>query len=248
MKRMQRIAFQATIICLVLLVLPSAAQAIPPLPSSFYGTVKVNNKNVADGTLVEALINDIVVAHGYTQTYQGDSVYTLDIPGDDGSTTAIEGGKEGFQVSFNVEGVTANETGYWHTGTNVMLNLTVDSLTALNTPQPTPTHIATQTPISLVYATDLPTRTSTVVVNNDQTQTSPQQTLSNATVQITAIISSTQSVPNGSIPTSVSTTGTRVVPGNDGPNLTLVMILMAALLLAIVLLVIEIIRQRNKPE
>jgi hypothetical protein len=233
-KRMQRFTFQAIIICLALLVTPIAVQAIPPLPSSIYGTVKVNNANVVDGTLVEALINGQVVAHGFTETYQGDSVYTLDVPGDDGSTAAVEGGKEGDKITFRVGGVMASETGVWHGATNVMLNLTITSGTTLNTPQPTPTPVATQTPIIISYVTDLPTLTSTVAVMITQTHTAPEQTLSSA--MITPSISSSDP--------AISVTG--ATSGNAGPNLVLIVILMAGLALAIVLLAFEIIRQRNK--
>jgi hypothetical protein len=233
-KRMQRFAVQTIIICLALLVTPVTALAIPPLPSSIYGTVKVNNANVADGTLVEALINDQVVASGYTQTYQGDSVYTLDVPGDDGSTTAIEGGKEGDKISFKVGGVLANETGVWHGATNVMLNLTITSGTPLNTPQPTPTHVATQTPIIISYVTNVPKLTSTVEVISAQTQTASEQSLASA--MITPSISSSDP--------GIAVTGSS--SERAGPNLIFIVILMAGIVLAIVLLAFEIIRQRNK--
>ena len=57
--------------------------AFPSLPSSFYGTVKVNDANVPDGTLVQALINGKMIIENQTQTYQGDLLYSLDIPGHD---------------------------------------------------------------------------------------------------------------------------------------------------------------------
>ena len=44
----------------------------------------MNNLPVIDGTAVQAIIADQVVASGSTQTYQGNSFYALDIPSDDG--------------------------------------------------------------------------------------------------------------------------------------------------------------------
>ncbi len=112
-------------ISLVSLAATSRVLAFPPLPSSFYGTVKVNGENVPDGTLVRALIDGQVYAEVKSQTYQGDSVYTLDIPGDDSSTAVVEGGHEGDTVVFNVGGATTDQTGSWKSGTNIKLNLSI---------------------------------------------------------------------------------------------------------------------------
>jgi hypothetical protein len=98
--------------------------AFPPLPSSFYGTVKVNGANVADGTVVSARINGIQYASTNTFTYSGTSVYSLDIPGDDLSTSGvIEGGVENDTIVFFIGSLQASPTGTWHGGTNISLNL-----------------------------------------------------------------------------------------------------------------------------
>lgn len=154
-------------------VIPAKA-LIPPLPSSFYGTVKVNGENVADGTVVRALINGQVYSTGYTQTYQGDSVYSLDVPGDDSSTTEIEGGKEGDIVQFDIAGVLAVETGTWKSATNTSVNLTASSAAPLNTPQATPTPVPTQTPIKL--PTKLPTATRSAASSSTETVSEPTST------------------------------------------------------------------------
>jgi len=150
-------------VCLISLFIVSPALAIPPLPSSFYGTVKVNGENVADGTVIKALINGQVFGTGYTQTYQGDSVYSLDVPGDDSSSTALEGGKHGDVIQFEIAGVLAVETGTWTSATNVNVNLTTSVTALLNTPQATPTPVPTQTPIKLPKTKKAPTSTSSVV-------------------------------------------------------------------------------------
>ena len=124
-----------------------ALALIPPLPSSFYGTVKVNGENITDGTTVKALINGQVYATGYTQTYEGNSVYSLDVPGDDSSTTTIEGGRDNDTIQFMIGEAPASETGIWKSATNGNVNLTATVAAPLNTPQATPTPVPTQTPI-----------------------------------------------------------------------------------------------------
>jgi hypothetical protein len=122
------------IVISALLMTITTASAVPPLPSSFYGTVKVNGENVAVGVSVTATINGVQYAYAATQLYQGDTVYTLDVPGDDLGTTIIEGGVSGDTVVFKVNGITALETGTWQSGTNIKLNLTIDSLPMLYLP------------------------------------------------------------------------------------------------------------------
>jgi hypothetical protein len=121
--------------------------AFPPLPSSLYGEVKVNGQNVPDGTLVRALIAGKVYATTSTQTYEGSSVYRMDVPGDEADTTAIEGGKEGDTIQFEVDGVIANETGVWHSGTHVNQSLTVNAFSPEKSPLPATATAGTQTVI-----------------------------------------------------------------------------------------------------
>jgi len=121
--------------------------AIPPLPSSFYGRIQVNADNVPDGTLVRAMIDGQVCARGHTQTYQGHSVYSLDVPGDDPETPVRDGGREGDVIQFEIGGVPADQTGVWHGGTNVELDLSAESTGSLTAPQATPSPVPTQTPI-----------------------------------------------------------------------------------------------------
>lgn len=237
------------VICLTMLIPTMRVQAIPPLPSSIYGTVKVNGTNVPDGTMVEAVIGGQVVAVAYTQTYKGDSVYSIDIPGDDPATSVIEGGTEGASIDFNVGGVLANEEGTWHGATNVQVNLTLNSIAVLNTPQSTPTQIATQTPIILNYATDLP-----VMVTDDSSATPViESPLSGSTIQpndqensipanVVGVPSTAAGIPLGNQANSGTT--------RKGLSLDLILIsvLMVILFVAIILLVIELIRQRKSKD
>jgi hypothetical protein len=101
--------------------------ASPPLPSSFYGTVKVNGTNVPDGTLIKALINGQAYAEKQTQTIQGDSMYVLNISGDDPETTVVEGGRDGDTIVFSIGGTQAAQTGLWKSGTNIKVSLTAST-------------------------------------------------------------------------------------------------------------------------
>jgi hypothetical protein len=118
-------------------------QAFPPIPSSFFGTVKVDGGNVPDGILIKALINGQAYAVAKTQTYQGDSVYSLDVLGDDSSTTIIEGGHDGDTIVFTIGEEVAEQTGKWKGGTNINLNLSASTMQTKNTTTPTIVQTAT---------------------------------------------------------------------------------------------------------
>jgi hypothetical protein len=148
--------------------------AFPPLPSSFYGTVKVNGANVLDGTVIKALINGNVYAQTQTLTYQGDSVYALDVQGDDSSTTTIEGGKDGDSIVFTIGELTADQTGTWKSGTNINLNLGATTNATKPTPQNTPTSMPTQAVGTVALQdTPVPTITQAVTISVEQTVVLP---------------------------------------------------------------------------
>jgi hypothetical protein len=128
------------------------ALAIPPLPSSFWGTVKVNNANVPDGTLVQALIAGQLYAEGFTQVHQGESFFTLDVLGDDTGTTVLDGGREGDAIQFKIGGISADQTAVWHGGTNLRLDLTAASSEPLIAPPAIPTAVPTQTAMLMQVA------------------------------------------------------------------------------------------------
>ncbi len=118
------------LICILALTLVLAvvsaqpALAFPPLPSSFFGTVKINGANVPLGTVVSARINGVQYASTTVQLYQGNTVYSLDVPGEDTDVPGIQGGSEGNTIVFFIGSIQANQTGIWHSGTNTNLNLT----------------------------------------------------------------------------------------------------------------------------
>jgi hypothetical protein len=180
MKRLMKYSFLVLLVCLLNLFFTNPASAVPTLPSSFYGTVKFNNSNVPLGTQVQALINGQVIAEGSTQIYQGGSVYALDVPGDDTDTAAMDGGREGDLIQFKLGGILAAQSGLWHTGTNVQLDLTVSSSAPLATPMATLTPVPTQTPIPTRQPTRiLPTLppASPTPVNTIQSSPVPSATI-----------------------------------------------------------------------
>jgi hypothetical protein len=105
----------------------SVSQALaepPPLPSSFYGTVKVDGKNLPAGTIISAWIDGVSFGvPAVVQTYQGDTVYSLDVPGDEKDTTLIEGGVAGDVIQFRIGDQLAAQHGAWQSGTNAPLDL-----------------------------------------------------------------------------------------------------------------------------
>ena len=97
----------------------------PPMPSSFYGTVKSNGSNVPLSTQVSAWINGVKYAETSVIEFNGDTVYNLDIPGDILATPEIEGGKPGELVTFSINSDFAAQKGTWQSGTNTELNLSI---------------------------------------------------------------------------------------------------------------------------
>ncbi len=99
--------------------------APPPLPASFYGTVKSSGENVPIGTQVSARINGVQYAVSPYTVFNGETVYSLNVPGDDPETPGIiEGGVSGDTIVFFVGSIQAAQTAIWQGGINVNLNLT----------------------------------------------------------------------------------------------------------------------------
>lgn len=157
----QRIITTGLITLMLMLCSLSPAAGFPSLPSSFYGTVKQGGENIPNGTLVEAIIDGKALTYALSENYQGQSVYSLDIPGDDGATEKIEGGTPGQTVQFRVGGVLADQTAEWTSGVNRNLDLILDAGKELAPALPTYTPVPSQTPIPQVTSTPNPTRPPT---------------------------------------------------------------------------------------
>ena len=104
-------------------------------PCRFYGTVQVNGAYVPDGTLITAWVEGDVTWVSASFTYTGsttESVYVLDVPGDDPLTTEKDGGVENDVVSFSVKygGIDLPAgSGVWHMGTWQQVNLQAQTQT-----------------------------------------------------------------------------------------------------------------------
>lgn len=114
--------FAGIILSLVLIICQIVpAQAVPPIPSSFWGTVTINGENAPAGTEITARIDGIVRANTTVKFYNGESIYSLDVPGEDGPPG--DSGDEQMIV-FYIGNHPAAQTAVWQSGKNVELNLT----------------------------------------------------------------------------------------------------------------------------
>lgn len=223
----------SVLICLISLFMTIPVMAVPALPSSFYGTLKVNGENVPDGTLVQALINDQVVAQAYTQTYQADSVYALDVPGDDTDTSVQDGGRENDTIKFEIGGALADQTGTWNSGTNVNLNLTAAVVGGIAAAQATPSPIPTQTTIVLIQ------RSPTPIPSTQPTLTSFAQPTLKATPLSQS--SATSGPLNQSSPTSISP----INSGNGASNTTSALAVVGIVIVAAGSAIFALLRRMN---
>jgi hypothetical protein len=124
MRRLLRIS-ALWMVCLLSLFRAAPVLAVPPLPSSFYGMVKLWGSNVPVDTALSVRINGVSYAATTVTMYNGDTVYSLGVPGDDPGTPAIiEGGVVGDTVEFYIGGFKADQIAPWQSGSNAQLNLT----------------------------------------------------------------------------------------------------------------------------
>jgi hypothetical protein len=106
----------------------------PPLPASFFGEIHLSPNPPLPGTAIEARIPTLTGAIAATVVRQEGTtlVYSLDVPGDNPSTPAIEGAAEGDMVTFSIGGINV-AVAPWHSGTNTRLDFT-----SWNVPPPLP--------------------------------------------------------------------------------------------------------------
>lgn len=114
MKKVKTFGVSLAVLMLFVINLAMVGAQGEPIPHSFYGTVQLNGADVEDGTLISAWINGEKKAEVPSQTFNGDSVYSMSVPD----------GPEEATIEFRVDGNTANETATWQEGGNVELNLT----------------------------------------------------------------------------------------------------------------------------
>jgi uncharacterized repeat protein (TIGR02543 family) len=108
--------------------------AVPPPPHTIYGTVKQDGANVPSGTVVSAWIGGVQYRSTATILNGGESVYALDVPGDDTDTPTIkEGGGNGEIISFMVGSDWAPQTVAFSSGSTTNLNLALTTQYTLTT-------------------------------------------------------------------------------------------------------------------
>ena len=181
MSRLVKVSLNILLVCLISMARAGQVKAVPPLPSSFYGTVQVNGQDTPDGTLVRALIDGQMFASGATQTFEGKSVYFLDIPGDDTGTDLKDGGLDQETIQFEVGGALADQEGTWISGTNVALNLTVTMTALVEEKSPNPTRIeqpaaSDSESVSIQPGLTTPTQSTTASPSNTEPAYAPPQT------------------------------------------------------------------------
>lgn len=134
-RRLVKVAPVGLLLLLATLLLAVVVEARPPLPFSPYGTVKVNDENVAEGTAVGAWCGGVQYAEAGSMVFEGDSVYFMDVPGDDSETPAKDGCVQGEVVTFTITigqmVLDVEQDAEWAEGTDLELNLTAFQ------PQPT---------------------------------------------------------------------------------------------------------------
>ena len=136
------------ILCLALLLMCFDMVAAYPITIEFLWNVTVNGDNpCGNGNTSKNLRTRSWLS--LNQSCTKGNLFFNDIPGDDASTSQVEGGVEGDVIHFIVGGLMANETGKWQSGTYIELNLTVTSESTAEPPQPTRTPLPSQTPIKL---------------------------------------------------------------------------------------------------
>ncbi len=107
---------------------PLRAAAPPALPSSFWGSVALDGRPLPAGTMVTALVDDLAAGQASVRLASGQAMYTLNTPGDDPSTAAVEGGSAGSIVTFAVDGFLYPQQAPWASGTSTRLDLAASTV------------------------------------------------------------------------------------------------------------------------
>lgn len=114
-----RVVVLLAVVALLLFPAMALAQEPPERPCRFYGTVTVNGAQVADDTLITAMIGGVAVGNATTPYLAGPSTYSVLIEQPEGADY------DGATVTFQIGGLTATQTGTWEAGKNEELNLSV---------------------------------------------------------------------------------------------------------------------------
>jgi hypothetical protein len=132
----------ATLICSILIIgyfrggeaAIQSPSAPPIIPDQVYGLVRVNNIYVPAGTLVSAWCGGTKYAEKATVDDNGETWYSLDIPGDEPLTPAKEGCSSGETISFKIASDIADQQKAWAEGNSTQLDLSLTNLILIYIP------------------------------------------------------------------------------------------------------------------
>jgi len=103
-----------------------AAPLAPPAPAHYAGTVSYYGAPAPFGMIVSAHVGAAQIAMAPVVSGEGGThVYSINVPGDDPATGAIEGPAEGERVRFRVHGVPADNIEFFNAAEDLTVNLEV---------------------------------------------------------------------------------------------------------------------------
>jgi uncharacterized repeat protein (TIGR01451 family) len=94
------------------------------VPFSPYGKVRVNGANVPTDVLIAAWCDGVKYAQTEPETYEAESWYALDVPGEDDEEPGKDGCYVGETVTFTIDGLDADQSAPWASGQSYQLDLT----------------------------------------------------------------------------------------------------------------------------
>ena len=118
-----RIAAISLVLALLIPTFLYAHAFVQPQPSSYYGTVHIDDTRAASGTVITAWIDHTRYAQTVATLNVDQAIYNLDVPADDPATPLKEGGVPNDIVQFRIGSTLARETGIWFSDTNTNVNL-----------------------------------------------------------------------------------------------------------------------------
>lgn len=126
MFNLRKITSSVLIAIVLLLPIAQTALAVPQMPCNFWGTATYEDgTDVPIGATVTVLYNGTPVANTTVIEFNNAAYYDLEIDIDDPDTPAVEGVPAGATVTFQIDGVDANETATCQSGASTQLGLTI---------------------------------------------------------------------------------------------------------------------------
>jgi hypothetical protein len=108
----------------LLLASATTLAAPPPLPATFYGTAYLDGAPVPAGTAITAWIDGVQYAATSAFAEGAERVYRMEVPADDPATPAIDGGRPGDTIIFQIAGYEADQSAFWESSGFSRLDLT----------------------------------------------------------------------------------------------------------------------------